>query len=107
MKCPYCHKEMKDLPLEAIRASFKGHRMIQVFDLLVWRRDEGMSISDLVEEIWGSHKTKTDAYNITKVIVARLKDKMKPFGWTIDSGVAIDNSTERVYRFRPLEEFKL
>lgn len=98
MKCPYCNSEVGNLPVEAVRAAMKGYRMLQIFDAVVGAGDRGISITNIVSLLYGD--SKTDAYNTVKVTMVRLKDRMRRFGWDIDSGVAIDSSVERVYRIK-------
>jgi hypothetical protein len=98
MKCPYCLSEVGNLPIGAVRASMRGHRMLQIFDLIVESGDRGVSLINIVTKLYPDRKT--DAFNTVKVTMIRLKERMRRFGWDIESGVAIDSSVERVYRIK-------
>lgn len=103
MKCPYCQTEIGQLPIGAVRAAMRGNKMLEIFDALVEAGDDGISISNLVEKVYGT-ASKTDSYNTLKVTMIRVKERVKRFGWLIESGVARDSATERVYRFKKAEE---
>lgn len=98
MKCPYCQTEMGELPIQAVRASMTGHRMLQIFDKIVESGDRGISVSSLVAVLYGD--SDTDAFNTLKVTMIRLKERVRKFGWVVESGTAIDSTTERVYRLK-------
>lgn len=98
MKCPYCGHEMGELPVEAIRASMRGPRMLEIFDKILEAGDRGISIGTLVREIYQG--TGADNYNSIKVTMIRLKERVAKHGWIIESGTAQDSVTEQVYRLR-------
>lgn len=98
MKCPYCGHEMGELPVDAIRASMRGPKMLQIFDRILEAGDRGVSLGTLVKELYTS--TGTDNYNAVKVTMIRLKERVAKYGWIIESGTAQDSAIERVYRIR-------
>lgn len=98
MKCPYCGHEMGDLPVEAIRASMQGQRMLEIFDIIHGAGQNGVSLTSIVREVYKS--TGSDPFNNAKVTIIRLKERVQKYGWTIESGSAKDSATERVYRLK-------
>lgn len=77
--------------------------MLEIFDAIVVAGEQGISINNLVSKVYGDSLARTDVYNTIKVTMVRLKQRVSQFGWLIESGVAKDSSTERVYRFKRSE----
>src|SRR5689334_8324532 len=99
MKCPYCGHEMGELPVEAIRASMQGPRMLEIFDLIVAAGDAGISLSKIVDHVYKNNKF-TDSFNSAKVTMIRLKERIKQYGWIIESSTSVTSVTEQVYRIK-------
>jgi hypothetical protein len=90
---------MGDLPVEAIRASLRGQRTLQIFDSVKEAGHEGVSISELIEKVYGQYKP-ADPYNTIKVTMIRVKERLQQYGWTIESGSSSTSASERVYRLK-------
>ena len=99
MRCPYCGHEMGKLPVEAIRASMRGQRMLEIFDLIVGSGDEGISLVEIVKKVYDKTDS-SDPFNNAKVTLHRLKERVRHHGWTIESGSAQDSAIQQVYRIR-------
>src|SRR5690242_19659590 len=103
MRCPYCGQEMGELPVEAIRASMRGPRMLEIFDAIRESGDHGIALNDLVEKVYGVDDRRSvnlQNHNSLKVTMIRLKERVAKHGWVIESGTATDSATERVYRIK-------
>lgn len=105
MRCPYCNQEMGHLPVSVVRASMRGPRMLAIFDEILKSGDDGVSLKKLTHMIYGGPNPPDHGfdYNTVKVTMVRLKERLQQHGWTVESGVAKDSATERVYRLKPTE----
>lgn len=99
MECPYCGREMGTLPVHVIRATMTGYSMLGIFDAISQAGDRGISLSRLAETLYPDRKH-INAYNAIKVTMLRLRERLRRYGWTVESGTSQQNSTERVYRFK-------
>lgn len=77
--------------------------MLALFDKILESGDDGVSIYSLVHMVYGGPNPPDHRfdYNTVKVTMVRLKERLQQFGWTVESGVAKNSATERVYRLKP------